>query len=314
MRVRHLAQHPDQPGRALDVLREEQGVGPADPVGGQVVAVVAPGQQPLGQRAVGDDHAVLGLGVRQQVTLGGPLDEAVLDLVAEDRAAERGLRGPPAVQRVVAHPHLADQPDPLQGPHPAHGPGVPDHRVRLVYLVQVQVAGAEPVRAGHRALFHHRGERQHREELGGQEHRVAGPRPGPGPGSARCGRTRRSRRCRRGSRPGRGRAARRRAPPGRRTNPRSPIPGNRTARCPGRSWKSAWRCGWSDSAWSKSPPRRRGPPPQGIAGRGLRPRGCFPARCSPAGLPEGCPRGPVFRCFRCRGPVGTGALAWPGGR
>ena len=134
--------------------------------------MVAPGQQPLGQRAPRDDHAVLGLRVGQQVTLGCPLDEAVLDLVAEDRGAQRGLRGPPAVQRVVAHPHLADQPDPLQGAHPAHGRGVPDHRVRLVDLVQVQVAGAEPVRAGHRALLHHRGQRQHREDLGGQEHRV----------------------------------------------------------------------------------------------------------------------------------------------
>src|SRR6185437_10577288 len=46
---------------------------------------------------------------------------------------------------------------------------VADYRISLVHLVQVEVAGAQPVRAGHGALFHHRRHRQHRQDLGGQE-------------------------------------------------------------------------------------------------------------------------------------------------
>jgi hypothetical protein len=41
-----------------------------------------------------------------------------------------------------------------------------------MHLVQVEPTGAEPVRAGHRALLDDRGDRQQREDLRGQEDRV----------------------------------------------------------------------------------------------------------------------------------------------
>jgi hypothetical protein len=132
--------------------------------------VVPAGEQPLGERAVGDHDAAGRGGEREQVPLRGPVDEVVADLVAQHAAAQRPLGGAPPGQRVVADAGLGDQPDPLQRAHAAHDRPVPDHRVRLVHLVQVDTADAEPVRAGHRALLHHRRHRQQREQLGGQEH------------------------------------------------------------------------------------------------------------------------------------------------
>jgi len=62
----------------------------------------------------------------------------------------------------------------LQRAHAAHDRPVPDQRIGLVHLVQVEPADPEPVRAGHRALLHHRGDRQDREDLRGQEGRLPG--------------------------------------------------------------------------------------------------------------------------------------------
>ena len=61
---RHLPQGGQQLATSLDVLGEEQGVAgphPARPV----LPVVPGGEEPLGQRAVGDDQAVLLLSERQ---------------------------------------------------------------------------------------------------------------------------------------------------------------------------------------------------------------------------------------------------------
>jgi hypothetical protein len=174
VRVRHLAQGRDQVGGPVEVLRQEQRAGGPQAVARAAVPVVPAGEQPLGERAVGD-HDVAGRGgERQQVPLRGPVDEVVADLVAQHAAAQRLLGGAPAVQRVVADADLADQPDPLQRAHAAHDRPVPDQRVRLVHLVQVDVADAEPVRAGHRALLDDRGDREQREDLGGQEDRLVG--------------------------------------------------------------------------------------------------------------------------------------------
>ncbi len=38
-----------------------------------------------------------------------------------------------------------------------------------MHLVKIEAAGAQPVRAGHRALLHHRRDRQHRQDLRGEE-------------------------------------------------------------------------------------------------------------------------------------------------
>ena len=171
VRVRHLAQGRDQFAGPVEVLREEQRIGGPQRVRRPAVPVVPAGEQPLGERAVGD-HDVAGRGgERQQVPLRGPVDEAVADLVAQHAAAQRLLGGAPAVQRVVADAYLGDQPDPLQRAHAAHDRPVPDQRVGLVHLVQVETADAEPVRAGHRALLHDGGNREEREELRGQEGR-----------------------------------------------------------------------------------------------------------------------------------------------
>jgi hypothetical protein len=50
-------------------------------------------------------------------------------------------------------------------PAAAHDRPVPDQRVGLMHLVQVEAADAEAVRAGHRALLDDRGDREQREEL-----------------------------------------------------------------------------------------------------------------------------------------------------
>jgi hypothetical protein len=172
VRVRHLAQGRDQVAGPVEVLRQEQRAGGPEAVARAAVPVVAAGEQPLGERAVGD-HDVAGRGgERQQVPLRGPVHEVVADLVAQHAAAQRLLGGAPAVQRVVADADLGDQPDPLQRAHAAHERPVPDQRVRLVHLVQVEAAGAEAVRAGHRALLDDRGGREHREDLGRQEDRL----------------------------------------------------------------------------------------------------------------------------------------------
>jgi hypothetical protein len=171
VRVRHLAQGPDQVTGPVEVFRQEQRAGGPEAVARAVVPVIPAGEQPLGERAVGD-HDVAGRGgERQQVPLRGPVDEVVTDLVAQHAAAQRPLGGAPAVQRVVADADLADQADPLERAHAAHDGPVPDHRVGLVHLVQVDAADAEPVRAGNRALLDDRGDREHREDLRGHEDR-----------------------------------------------------------------------------------------------------------------------------------------------
>jgi hypothetical protein len=172
VRVRHLAQGRDQVPGPVEVLRQEQRAGGPEAVARAAVPVVPAGEQPLGERAVGD-HDVAGRGgERQQVPLRGPVHEVVADLVAQHAAAQRPLGGAPAVQRVVADADLADQPDPLQRAHAAHDRPVPDQRVGLMHLVQVDVADAEAVRAGHRALLDDRGDREQREDLRGQEDRL----------------------------------------------------------------------------------------------------------------------------------------------
>ena len=181
VRVRHLAQGRDQVARPVEVLRQEQRVGGPEPVGRAVVPVVPAGEQPLGQRAVGDHEVAGRVGEREQVPLRGAVDEAVADLVAQHPGAQGLLGGAPAVQRVVADADLADQPDPLQRAHAAHDRAVPDHRVGLVHLVQVEPAGAEPVRAGHRALLDDRGDREQREDLRRQEDRVPVCQPSAAP-------------------------------------------------------------------------------------------------------------------------------------
>jgi hypothetical protein len=173
VRVRDLAEHGDQLPRPLEVLRQEQRIAGADAVRGPARTPVPARQQPLGQRAVGDHDAAVRCRERQQITLGLPVHEAVGDLVAEDPAAERLLGGAPALQPVVADPDLADQAHPLQGPHAPHDRAVADDRVGHVDLVQIEQADAEPVRAGHGALFHHRSHRQDRKELGRDERRLS---------------------------------------------------------------------------------------------------------------------------------------------
>jgi MFS family permease len=178
VRVGDLAQHGEQPRGSFQVDRQEQGAERPEPVSRPVARVVPAGQEPLGQRAVGDHHAAGLFGVRHQVGAWTGRDQVVANLVAEHAAAERLLRRLPAVERVVADADLADQADALQRPHPRHDHRVGHQRVRLMHLVQVEPADAEPVRAGDRPLLHHRRQRRDRQDLRREEHLVAVPADG----------------------------------------------------------------------------------------------------------------------------------------
>ena len=148
------------------------GVAGPDPVRRAVDGVVLAGEQALRERAVGDDDPAVRLGVRHQVAFWPAVGEAVPDLVAQHPGAERVFGRDPAAQRVVADAHLVDQPCPLQRAHAAHDRPIPDSRVGLVNLVQVELARAEPAGARDRALLHHRGDRHHRQDLRRQEDRL----------------------------------------------------------------------------------------------------------------------------------------------
>src|SRR4029077_21207354 len=69
VRVRHLTQDGDQVTGPVEVVREEERAGRPEPVRRPVGPVIPAGQQPLRQRAVGDHHAVVRLGERQQILL-----------------------------------------------------------------------------------------------------------------------------------------------------------------------------------------------------------------------------------------------------
>src|SRR5262249_8412302 len=77
VRVRHLVQGRDQVAGPVQVLRQEQRAAGAEPVHRAVVPVVLAGEQPLGQRAVGDHDVAGRFGERQQVLLGRPVNEVV---------------------------------------------------------------------------------------------------------------------------------------------------------------------------------------------------------------------------------------------
>ena len=98
--VGHLAKEIEQRRDPVQVLGAEQRVDRAD-AARPVVGGVAATEQPLGQRAVGDHEPVLPLGERHQVVERRGVGQGELHLVADHRAAERGVGGPPAVQRVV---------------------------------------------------------------------------------------------------------------------------------------------------------------------------------------------------------------------
>jgi hypothetical protein len=175
MRVGDLAQHADKLADALQVLRQEQRGGGPDQVDRAAAAVIVAAQQAQFQRPVGDDQAVVCRGERQQVVLGPAVDQAVAHLVAQHPGAERLLGRPPAGQRGVADAHLADQPGLLQRADAAHDRAAGRQQGGLVDLVQVQLAGAKPVGARHRAPFGHRNGGHGRIQLGGQERRVMPP-------------------------------------------------------------------------------------------------------------------------------------------
>jgi hypothetical protein len=61
----------------------------------------------------------------------------------------------------------------LQGAHPAHRRAVPDDRVRLVHLVEIEVLQPEALRARNSTLLDDRRERQDGEDLGRDERHVA---------------------------------------------------------------------------------------------------------------------------------------------
>ena len=74
-----------------EVLVEEQRVGEAN-AAGPMVGVVLGGEEPLGERAVGDDQPVIGGGERHEILIRAALGEAVLDLVAHDGRTERAVQ------------------------------------------------------------------------------------------------------------------------------------------------------------------------------------------------------------------------------
>lgn len=173
MGVRHLAQGPDQAAGALQVRRHEIRAVRPNPVGRAVEPVVPARQQPLAERAVGDDQPPVPLGVGNQVFVGLPRDEAVAHLVAQHPGAECVLGLPPAAQRVVADPDLADQARALQCAHAAHDDGLPEKRVGLVHLVEIDPADAEPMRARHGPPPDDGRKRRDRKDLRGEEYLVS---------------------------------------------------------------------------------------------------------------------------------------------
>src|SRR2546423_305077 len=166
-----VPQRLQQVSPALHVLGQEQRVGRAD-AAWRVPAVVLPRQEPLSQRAVGDDQAVALLGPRQHVVLGLAHDEAVLHLVAQHWSIEGAFRLLPPAQREVADTDVADHPGALQPAHPPHRRGDRNDGVRPMDLVKVDAVDTEPVGAGQRPLLHDRRQRQHGEDLGGEERAV----------------------------------------------------------------------------------------------------------------------------------------------
>ena len=115
---------------------------------GIVRAVPAGRQEPLRQRAVGDDDPIVGLRPRQQLGLGPAGHQAVLHLVGQHRAAQRAVGVLPASQPEVAHPDVPDDAAVVEAAHPRHRRLQRHHRVRPVQLVQVDHVNAQPAGAG----------------------------------------------------------------------------------------------------------------------------------------------------------------------
>ena len=87
----HRSQRVQQLLTTAEVRVEEQRVGQADSAWA-VAGVVLGGEEPLGERAVGDDQPVIACGERHEIAVGLALGEAVLDLVGDDGRPERAVR------------------------------------------------------------------------------------------------------------------------------------------------------------------------------------------------------------------------------
>ena len=109
VRVGDGAERVEQLRGSVQVLRQEQWVGQLGRTRRAPLAVVSAGQQPVRERAVGDDDAAVRPRVRQQLLLGRAVHEAVGDLVAQHPGAERVLGLAPAVERAVAEADLGDE-------------------------------------------------------------------------------------------------------------------------------------------------------------------------------------------------------------
>ena len=90
------------------------------PVPRKVIHVVAAAQQTLGERAVGDDDSVVSLGVGHVLAIGLAIQEAVLNLVRQNRRAEMTFGGCPLLGGEVAHTDVVDESLGPQSTHPVH--------------------------------------------------------------------------------------------------------------------------------------------------------------------------------------------------
>src|SRR5664280_1456441 len=103
MRGSDLAERTQQFACPIEILWKEKRVAPPDVVGRQVVLVVPAGEEPLRERAVGNDDAVVLSGPGHELVAITSQRKAELHLVGQHPGTERSIRLLPLRKGEVAH-------------------------------------------------------------------------------------------------------------------------------------------------------------------------------------------------------------------